>query len=221
MWIIAKSGFVSLVQHNTDPDKIRARARRREHLVETFDLSDDEVIDLGENAPDYRWHCELTRSEVREVMMDMVDTLDYTSHVKEEVSGPDNQMYNAMMRCWSALMTLQRPERPESDWWHDRDDYYDERAGNWDDVINDPDKFRAISEELADKMLAGSADTNPTLAATIWKGPKRVKCTICEDDIVPEIDEYVVLPADAAQPFPGQRAHCDCAEDMGYDVGYE
>jgi hypothetical protein len=117
MWIITRDGFVSLVEHNTDPNLIRVRARRSEHLQETFDLQDGDIIDLGENAPDYRWHADIPRANVAQKMHDAVMELDYTSHVKEEVAGDDNQMYQAMLACWTALHRLQDPPRPERDWW--------------------------------------------------------------------------------------------------------
>lgn len=119
MWIITKSGFVSLVQHNEKPDLIRARARRRDHLVDTFGLTDDEVIDLGEDAPDYRWHADVSRVDVQEAMVDMIDELDYASHVKEEVAGEDDAFYSVLLRCWSALMTLQRPLPVGASWDND------------------------------------------------------------------------------------------------------
>ena len=112
MWIIAKDGFVSLVEHEADPDLMRARARRREHLAQTFDLPDAAIIDLGPDAPDYRWHADIPRLNVAQVMYDAVLDVDYTSHVKEEVAGDDNAMYTAMLACWTALHRLQDPPRP-------------------------------------------------------------------------------------------------------------
>jgi len=235
MWIIAKSGFVSLVQHNTDSNLIRARARRREHLVATFDLTDDEVIDLGPNAPDYRWHCDIPRDEAATVLMDAVMALDYTSHVKEEVSGPDNVMHRAMMSCWSALYRLQRPDPVphDDDWWtpslfDDGDAPYPEPAGNWDDVINDPDEFQGQVRNLADKMLAGSADTAPvTLTAKLWTEKRRGKCVVCDDDILAD-DEYVDLPGNTRvgartsfNDHDAGPAHGECAEQVDYDVNYD
>ena len=127
MWIITRDGFVSLVEHNTDPQLVRIRARRREHLADTFDLSDADIIDLGPNAPDYRWHAEIPRVNVAQVMYESVMDLDYSSHVKEEVSGDDDQMYHAMLQCWTSLRRLQDPPTPERDWWNDdRFDAYDE-----------------------------------------------------------------------------------------------
>jgi hypothetical protein len=118
MWIISGDGFVSLVQHKDDPTLIRARARRLEHLVQTFDVAEDQVIDLGPKAPDYRWHLDIPRSAAAHALAAQVETLDYDSHVKESVSGKDNVMYRAMLSCWTALHRLQDPEpSPSRDWW--------------------------------------------------------------------------------------------------------
>jgi hypothetical protein len=107
-WIITKGGFVSLVQHEKNPNMLRARARREEHLVNTFGLDPADILDLGANAPDYRWHADIPRVVAAEAIAQAVMDIDYTSHVKESVSGRDDQMYRAMLRCWDALYTLQR-----------------------------------------------------------------------------------------------------------------
>jgi hypothetical protein len=127
MWIISKTGFVSLVEHDQDQTMLRARARRREHLVNTFTLADDQVIDLGVRAPDYRWHADVPRQQVADVMAKSVMDLDYHSHVKEAItggSGPkgDPVFYRAMMSCWNALFALQRPPAAprEPDFWDNR-----------------------------------------------------------------------------------------------------
>jgi hypothetical protein len=106
MWIIHKDGFVSLVQHDDDATLIRARARRARHLRDTFGAH-VEIIDLGTDAPDYRYHANVPRVDVIDVMTEAILDLDYTSHVKEEVAGKDTEFYEAMMQCWSALYTLQ------------------------------------------------------------------------------------------------------------------
>ena len=76
-----------------------------------------DIIDLGPNAPDYRWHAEVPRNVVAQTMYDQVMDLDYSSHVKEEVAGADNIMYSAMMGCWRELHKLQDPPELDPDWW--------------------------------------------------------------------------------------------------------
>ena len=109
MWIISKSGFVSLVQHRDDPTKIRARARKRKHLVETFgsDITDTDIIDFGSDANDYRWHVDVPRAVVMKVLSLAVSAIDYESHAKEAMAGEDREFYRALLGCWRELYDLQ------------------------------------------------------------------------------------------------------------------
>lgn len=125
MWIFTKDGFVSAVAHDTDPDLIRVRARKREHLVHS--LGPVDVIDFGSDAADYRFHADVDRADFAAFLVDAVENLDYTSHVKEEIAGDDKTMYRAMLSCWTALRALQVQDRrlhnlrsvagtPDSEW---------------------------------------------------------------------------------------------------------
>lgn len=107
MWIVTKTGFVSLVAHKSRGDMVRARARRREHLTDTFGEDDIEVIDLGPNAPDYRWHADVDVSLAADAIARAVETIDYDSHAKEAMSGDDRTMYRALLKVWSDLYVLQ------------------------------------------------------------------------------------------------------------------
>jgi hypothetical protein len=109
MWIISNLGFVSLVQHSENPDYIRARARRFEHLQETFDLFDGDVIDLGPDCPDYRFHANIPRLTVAHKVYDAITAISYHSHVKEEVARGDQVFYQALLGCWRELYALQDP----------------------------------------------------------------------------------------------------------------
>lgn len=158
MWIITKTGFVSLVEHKDNPDQIRVRARRREHLVETFHLSDHEVIDLGVNCPDYRWHADLARDHVQMFISDAIADLDYSSHVKEEVTGDDKTFYAAMLRCWNALYTLQHDPKPEHDWWNRPPAVNDSWRDDWYGRTETEPTLTELSDSLADRMTRVSTD---------------------------------------------------------------
>jgi len=221
MWCISAKGFVSLVEHNEDPELIRARARRREHLTDTFDLLDSDVIDFGPNAPDYQFHADVPRTIVAQAMHDAVMNLSYSSHVKEEVSGPDNVMYRAMLDCWTALMRLQRPPKlADDDWWTDPalydKSYADAVLDNWDDTLGPEPEIHDHVARLADKMLSGSADSNPdrpALKVYEYRGHHPDICSICGDDIDMG-DEYVVTPRGFTDVGdPGGPTHADCLED--------
>lgn len=105
MWIVTKTGFLSVVQHDQDPGMLRVRARRRDHLAGC--VADDLVLDLGPNCPDYRWHADVDRGCFAAWISEQVYDLDYTSHVKESVAGQDGAMYNAMIGAWLAFNALQ------------------------------------------------------------------------------------------------------------------
>lgn len=139
MWIITANGFVSLVEHTTKPDHIRARARRIEHLQDTFDLQDGDIIDLGPDCPDYRFHADIPRDYVAHKLYEAVQDLTYTSHVKESVARDDDVFYGAMLGCWRELHRLQDPPgSPDQDWWNT---YYDD----------DNDNVLAIIPDLSDR----------------------------------------------------------------------
>jgi len=222
MWVIAKHGFVSLVEHNTDPDLIRARARRREHLADTFDLNDIDIIDLGRDAPDYRWHADVPRVHVAQALYDAVLNLDYSSHVKEEVSGADNVMYSSMLGCWRELYKLQDPPgEVDTDWWWDEQQQpsrlIPRLLPHGDGTFEVLDNISDQIVSLADKMLeSGRTRTaEPTavgLPVRTWAGDA-AKCILCEDDLNTG-DRYVVVPEsflDEAGP-----AHEDCAFADGW-----
>jgi hypothetical protein len=100
MWIITKTGFISVVQSRNDPDNLLVRARNPEHLAAGFPNFVEEIFE--DKDADYRWRLEVPREIVADMLADAVDELDYDSHVKEEVSGADKDLYHAMLRMWNA-----------------------------------------------------------------------------------------------------------------------
>jgi hypothetical protein len=140
MWIFTKDGFLSVVAHEQDESVLRVRARRREHLAALVPLRD--VIDMGD-AADYRWHADVPRDVVIDFATKAIDGLDYTSHVKEAISGRDDRMYRAMMECWTALLRLQdQPKRSGMRVLTRRGAFVNpERLPAWGDEY-DPDEFR-------------------------------------------------------------------------------
>lgn len=128
MWIITKSGFISAVQHDKNSELMRVRARKIEHLQKPFPHL--KVVDFGEKASDYRYHCDVPRDEFAAWLLIELDQVDYTSHAKEAMSGDDHEFYSALMGCWGQLAKIQpgftRPVSSTIGDWDDEDweDYY-------------------------------------------------------------------------------------------------
>jgi hypothetical protein len=132
MWVFTKHGFLSAVQHDQDRARMRVRARRREHLDNAF--PDYDILDMqeAEGQHDYRWHLDISRGEWIDYLADAAMDVDYTSHVKEAISGDDAEMYRAMMKVWSAMYELQTGV-PENLWKDFSDSDDDDDEFGWDD----------------------------------------------------------------------------------------
>lgn len=135
MWVFAKGiGFISIVQYDEPAENLTGgeqpdllvRARCREHLERAFPEHAKQIVDAAEVGGnyDYAWRVKVPRGEVIELMTEALLDLDYTSHVKEEVSDHDTQLYRSMMDCWQAMMRYQQLEgsREEDMWGSDAAD---------------------------------------------------------------------------------------------------
>lgn len=106
MWIMTKTGFISIVQHNQDEDMFCVRARDRRDLELTFpELEPFEIIELA--TADYRWRANLGREYVMNVVMDALEAVDYTSHAKEAMSEQFPGRHSIYMDVWRDLMKIQ------------------------------------------------------------------------------------------------------------------
>lgn len=147
VWVFTKDGFLSAVQHDDDRSRMRVRARRREHLESAFPGFD--IVDLqdGDVIHDYRWHLDVARGEWVDYLVGTAMDVDYTSHVKEAISGDDKQMYRAMLRVWTAMLELQTGELKAGDLGYEVDEF------GWD---NDLDEERRRYDDLGYDMESGS-----------------------------------------------------------------
>ena len=144
---------------------MRVRARRREHLADTFELFDDQVIDLGVDAPDYRFHADVPRVNVAHAIYDAILAIDYDSHVKENVAGNDHVMYSAMLGCWRELYRLQ-DEPLDTTSSASRQHYIDTgrylpETSDALTTLGDLDDLAGQIGTLADKMRAVGPDDRP------------------------------------------------------------
>ena len=107
MWIMLDTGFISIVEHNDNPDVLLVRARVREDIALTF--GDDIEIEEMPGA-DYLYRASVDREEVAELIWHKVMSLDYTSHAKDVAlkrSSPAEGRRAAYYDTWSAMGRMQ------------------------------------------------------------------------------------------------------------------
>ena len=108
MWIMtARSGFISVVK-DRDSDHLWARARVEQDLREYFPRAKIQT----KPGADYLYRAKVTRKALIRVMTQLVNDLDYTGHVKEEVADhapipKAGNRYNGMLACWAAMAEWQ------------------------------------------------------------------------------------------------------------------
>lgn len=105
MWVINKSGFFSIVQHNKNAGVLMIRARVVDDLVRAFPDDIDKIVEL--ESADYRYRISLPREDVEQWMLEELDDVTYTSHAKEEMSEGKPGRHSAYMDVWNILGNLQ------------------------------------------------------------------------------------------------------------------
>lgn len=196
MWLITKTaGFISVVQHNEDPKMLRIRTRTERHMralcaeLDEYDREKDPpraegIIDFGADAPDYRWHLNVERHIFGKYMADEIAAIDYTSHVKESVSGDDSELYSAMMSAWSVFMRLQNPpvkgNPAQTSWWDDADII--ERIPRV-----DTNPFAAAARQVAGHVDDDGGDDEMTYVNVILDDngtPRDIRIHIADPDVL-------------------------------------
>lgn len=122
MWIFTKTGFYSIVNHNSMLDCYLVRARVKEDLV---DLINDIYRDPahGSNAEanrdyaistieddetaDYRWRVALYREDVIDCLAQQMEDIDYTTNVKGTIDKGQKDRHSALMGVWDSMMNIQ------------------------------------------------------------------------------------------------------------------
>ena len=108
MWIMtARSGFISVVK-DRDSDHLWARARVEQDLREYFPRAKIQT----KPGADYLYRAKITRKALIRVMTQLVNDLNCTGHVKEEVADhapiPNaGNRYDGMLACWTAMAEWQ------------------------------------------------------------------------------------------------------------------
>jgi hypothetical protein len=120
MWIMSKTGFISIVQHNDSPDDLLVRARALEDLEDFLEPASHPPASLSydiqyDPAADYWFRVVVPRDVVATLVADQIDDLDYTTNVKGNCDKGDQARHSAMMSCWSAFNRFQTTHDAELD----------------------------------------------------------------------------------------------------------
>lgn len=109
MWLFTKTGFYSVVKHDTIADTLLVRSRVRADLDRLADRLGTDPGDIREVPPpgDYRWQMPVAKTSLADVIADEVENIDYTTSVKTAIDLGEQDRHNALMRVWVAMMTLQ------------------------------------------------------------------------------------------------------------------
>ena len=108
MWITtARSGFISVVK-DRDSDHLWARARVEQDVRAFFPRAKIQT----KPGADYLYRAKITRKALIRVMTQLVNDLNCTGHVKEEVADhapipKAGNRYDGMLACWEAMAEWQ------------------------------------------------------------------------------------------------------------------
>jgi hypothetical protein len=148
MWVFSKTGFVSITNEpGTSSYLVRGRTREDlEDFIRTgshgrWDSWCDELVatitDTADTR-DYRWRVVLPRNEVKRIVSDQLDDIDY-DNVKDAIDKDDPKRHNALLDVWSAMMNMQegglynRPALPLTDeQWYERYDGWVDSGDDFD-----------------------------------------------------------------------------------------
>ena len=101
MWFFTKHGFVSIVQHRDDPAVFLVRSRNVRPLAALW--PDYKIHELG--LADYRYRIFVPRLGVSEVVMDLLDGLDYPNFKSACTDDDDYQI--ALASVWRTMYGYQ------------------------------------------------------------------------------------------------------------------
>lgn len=110
MWVMTTRGFYSAVQHREQPTKLLIRARCKEDIDNLRDLlPNSEPWRL--RSSDYEWRLECTVAEWAGALANMALDIDYGNFKTAVKNEQGQRRANIYMRCWSALLAIERPGR--------------------------------------------------------------------------------------------------------------
>lgn len=116
MWLFTKYGMFSVVRCSTDPDVLKFRARKREHLealIKQARLSKDRRI-IETTDSDYRFRIILNRTLGLRILDELMADIDYTNFkdAAKKQQGSNNDYVKTLLQVWGLGLTLQHSDHP-------------------------------------------------------------------------------------------------------------
>lgn len=106
MWLMTKTGFISIVQKPDDKGTLTVRARVKGQIESIFP---DAKVTTGKGT-DYLYRAKIDRIEVADAIHDQIMNVDY-GNFKGAVH--DHELHDAYMGCWSVMMRYQIKMAPK------------------------------------------------------------------------------------------------------------
>ena len=106
MWIMTKTGFISIVQKPDDKTTLTVRARVKGQIESIFPKA---KVTSGQGT-DYLYRAKVLRDDVAHAMFAQVMDINY-GNFKGAVK--DNELHDAYMGCWSVMMRYQTAMAPK------------------------------------------------------------------------------------------------------------
>lgn len=107
MWIMCDTGYISIVEHQDDPNVLQVRSRVKDDITNVFGTDVEVYEHVG---ADYLFRANVSRERVADTLWEKVWGLDYTSHVKDVAikrSAPAQGRSAAYYATWSAMAKMQ------------------------------------------------------------------------------------------------------------------
>jgi len=101
MWFFTAHGFISIVQHKDLPDHFQVKSRVPETLEVLWPEHEIQTLDWA----DYRFRISIPKSDAMSVLMETIESVDYTSF-KHECEN-DALYYHALVRVWTVMYNYQ------------------------------------------------------------------------------------------------------------------
>lgn len=112
MWIVKNDAFLSVVKDRHNENQYAVRARVREDLVNAFPDFVDFIIESDDS--DYRFRIFVTKDELKDMLSDSVDSIDYDNF---KSSVLEKWRYNAYTAIWGIMYRVQEDRYGANPWW--------------------------------------------------------------------------------------------------------